>query len=71
MNYDVELDDLIMTLIKESGSDIHFSVGSFPTLRVDRDLIPLTRKKELTYPVRHRRVRGPQENISKGSSMLR
>lgn len=48
MNYDTELDDLIMTLIKESGSDIHFSVGSFPTLRVDRDLIPLTRKKELT-----------------------
>jgi twitching motility protein PilT len=48
MNYETELDDLIMTLIKESGSDIHFSVGAFPTLRVDRDLIPLTRKKELT-----------------------
>ncbi len=48
MNYEIELDDLIMTLIKESGSDLHFSVGAFPTLRVDRDLIPLTRKKELT-----------------------
>jgi twitching motility protein PilT len=47
MNYETELDDLIMTLIKESGSDLHFTVGSFPTLRVDRDLIPLTRKKEL------------------------
>ncbi len=48
MNYDVELDDLIMTLVKEAGSDLHLSVGAFPTLRVNRDLIPLTRKRELT-----------------------
>lgn len=48
MNYETELDDLIMTLVKEGGSDLHFAVGSFPTLRVNRDLIPLTRKKELT-----------------------
>lgn len=48
MNYETELDDLIMTLVKEAGSDIHFSVGVFPTIRVNRDLIPLTRKKELT-----------------------
>ena len=48
MNYETELDDLIMTLVKESGSDLHLAVGSFPTLRVHRDLIPLTRKTELT-----------------------
>ncbi len=47
MNYDVELDDLIMTLVKEAGSDLHLVVGSFPTVRVNRDLIPLTRKWEL------------------------
>lgn len=48
MNYDLELDDLIMTLVKESGSDLHLTVGAFPTIRFNRDLIPLTRKRELT-----------------------
>ena len=48
MNYETELDDIIMTLVKEGGSDLHFSVGSFPTLRINRELTPLTRKKELT-----------------------
>lgn len=48
MNYEVELDDLIMTLVKEGGSDLHLTVGSFPTIRVNRDLVPLTRKKELS-----------------------
>lgn len=47
MNYETELDDLIMTLVKEAGSDLHLTVGSFPTVRVNRDLIPLTRKTEL------------------------
>jgi twitching motility protein PilT len=48
MNYETELDDIIMTLVKEGGSDLHFAVGCFPTLRINRELIPLTRKKELT-----------------------
>lgn len=48
MNYEVELNDIIMTLVKESGSDIHFNVGTFPTLRINGELIPLTRKQELT-----------------------
>lgn len=48
MNYETELADLIMSLVKEGGSDLHITVGSFPTLRVNRDLIPLTRKRELT-----------------------
>jgi twitching motility protein PilT len=48
MNYETELDDIIMTLVKEGGSDLHLSVGNFPTLRINRELTPLTRKKELT-----------------------
>ena len=48
MNYETELDDIIMTLVKEGGSDLHLSVGCFPTLRINRELIPLTRKQELT-----------------------
>lgn len=48
MNYETELDDLIMTLVKENGSDLHLTVGCFPIIRVNRDLTPLTRKKELT-----------------------
>ncbi len=47
MNYEAELDDLIMTLVKEGGSDLHLTVGCFPMLRITRELIPLTRKKEL------------------------
>ena len=48
MDYDVELNDLIMTLVKEGGSDIHFTVSAFPTLRINAELVPLTRKTELT-----------------------
>jgi twitching motility protein PilT len=48
MNHETELDDLIMTLVKEGGSDLHFTVGTFPTVRINRELIPLTRKKELS-----------------------
>jgi twitching motility protein PilT len=48
MNYETELDDLIMTLVKEGGSDLHFTVKNFPILRIARELVPLTRKKELT-----------------------
>ncbi len=48
MNYETELDDIIMTLVKEGGSDIHFTVGHSPILRINRELFPLTRKPELT-----------------------
>ncbi len=47
MNYEAELDDLVMTLVKEAGSDLHFTVGTYPTVRVSGELVPLTRKKEL------------------------
>lgn len=48
MNYQTELDDIVMTLVKENGSDIHFTVGHPPILRINRELIPLTRKPVLT-----------------------
>jgi twitching motility protein PilT len=48
MNYETEIDDIIMTLVKENGSDIHFTVGSPPILRINRELIPLTRKPILS-----------------------
>ncbi len=48
MNYETELDDIIMTLVKEGGSDIHFTVGHPPILRINREIIALTRKPELT-----------------------
>ena len=48
MNYETELDDLIMTLVKEGGSDMHLNVGAFPMIRVNRELIPLTRKPEMS-----------------------
>ncbi len=48
MNYEVELEDLVMTLVKEAGSDLHLNVGSFPNVRISGELIPLTRKKELS-----------------------
>jgi twitching motility protein PilT len=48
MNYETELDDLVMTLVKENGSDLHLNVDAFPMIRVNRELIPLTRKAELT-----------------------
>lgn len=47
MNYETELDDIIMTLVKEGGSDVHFTVGNCPILRIKRTLVPLTRKSEL------------------------
>lgn len=48
MDYKSELIDLISTTLKEGGSDIHFSVGSHPIIRISGELIPLTRKAELT-----------------------
>ncbi len=48
MNYTQELDELIMTVIKEGGSDLHITVGTFPTIRMNGDLIPLLKRKQLT-----------------------
>ncbi len=47
MDYSKELEDLLMITVKEAASDLHLSVGSFPTVRISSELIPLTRKKIL------------------------
>lgn len=45
---DYELEDLLMTVIKQNASDLHFSVGRRPTLRIDGELVPLAQKPILT-----------------------
>jgi len=48
MDYKKELEELIEIVVKEGGSDIHLSVGSHPTIRVEGPLIPLLKKEPLT-----------------------
>ncbi|KKU40549.1 MAG: twitching motility protein, partial [Candidatus Azambacteria bacterium GW2011_GWD2_46_48] len=45
---DYELEDLLMTVIKQNASDLHFSVARRPTLRIDGELVPLSQKPILT-----------------------
>lgn len=40
MDYKKQLDDLLTTVIKEGGSDVHLSEGRHPTIRVSGVLIP-------------------------------
>lgn len=48
MDYKEMLKDLIDTVIKQRGSDLHFSTGKSPTIRVDGDLLPLVNKQPLS-----------------------
>ena len=48
MNYKSFLNELILTLVKEQGSDLHLVVGSVPVLRINGELINLTKVQELT-----------------------
>ena len=48
MDYQKEFESLIEILIKESASDLHLSVGRYPTIRVSGFLSPLLNKKILT-----------------------
>lgn len=48
VNYARELEDIIDIVINEKGSDIHMSVGTHPTIRVDGSLIPLIKKPILS-----------------------
>jgi twitching motility protein PilT len=48
LNPKAELDELVDTIVKESGSDIHLSEGRQPTLRVSSFLIPLVKKPNYT-----------------------
>lgn len=44
MDYKKELEELFETVINEGGSDLHFSEGRHPTIRVASFLIPLVKK---------------------------
>ena len=48
MNYKKELEDTIITVIREGGSDIHISANHHPTIRVDGELVSLVKKDILT-----------------------
>jgi len=48
MDHKAELNDLIMTTIKEGASDLHLSEGRHPTIRVAGVLLPLVRKTVLS-----------------------
>lgn len=48
MNYKQELEELILTVIREDGSDLHLGVGRVPIMRVAGELIFLVKHKELT-----------------------
>ncbi len=43
-----ELDDLMMSVARENASDLHLSVGRYPTLRIAGKLVSLTNKEILT-----------------------
>ncbi len=46
-NYQTQLEELIEITIQEQASDLHFSYGHYPTLRVDGKLIPLLKKRKM------------------------
>ncbi len=48
-NYEEKLKDLIFTVVKEGGSDLHISEGRYPAIRVATELIPLVSKEVLTH----------------------
>ena len=47
MNYQEELQELIELVVREGGSDLHFSKGYPPIVRVNGTLIPLLKKPKL------------------------
>jgi twitching motility protein PilT len=47
--YRQELEDLVLTVIREGASDLHLVVGRHPTIRVAGELVPLV-KKPLLQP---------------------
>ncbi len=48
MDYKKELQELIETLIREGGSDLHISTGRFPAIRVAGQLIFLVKRQMFT-----------------------
>jgi len=48
MDHKKELEELILTIIRENGSDLHFGVGKVPAIRVAGELIFLSKHPILT-----------------------
>lgn len=48
MDYKSELNELILTLVKENASDLHLNVGCKPIIRINSELIDLVHKETLT-----------------------
>ncbi|MFA5936782.1 MAG: PilT/PilU family type 4a pilus ATPase [Candidatus Paceibacterota bacterium] len=48
MDYKKELEELILTVIREGGSDLHLGVGKVPAIRVTGELIFLVKHSVLT-----------------------
>ncbi len=48
MDYKSELNELILTLVKEQASDLHLNVGCKPIIRINGELIDLMYKQVLT-----------------------
>lgn len=47
-NYQEELRELLVAVVKENASDLHLTVGRHPTIRIDGGLVPLLKKEVLT-----------------------
>lgn len=48
MDYQKELEELILTLIRENGSDLHLGANRLPAIRVDGELVFLVKHKEFS-----------------------
>jgi len=48
MDYKKEIEELILAIIRENGSDLHLGAGRLPAIRVNGDLIFLVKRKEFT-----------------------
>lgn len=47
-DYKQKLNELLLTAAQQNASDLHFSVGCHPTLRIDGELLPLQKDSILT-----------------------
>ncbi len=43
-DYQAELNELLEAVAKQNATDLHISVGRYPTLRIDGELIPLVKR---------------------------
>jgi twitching motility protein PilT len=51
MDYKKDLDKLVLTLLREGGSDLHLGTGRFPAARINRSLILLRAEQKPTQEV--------------------